>query len=291
MEYAGKVSSKASLFHHLGIGTDKQNAPSEYSEESEEDEISDDAAGNVSHLEDKEQALEKTKLLEEGYRRIHAADTISLETLKDRAAKEKRKAVAVLAQSKLWKSFLELRILLQRGLSGSHRLPRGEGYAAVIEAVPSSKAATALKALTHEAHSTLTSLLELTDALMQNNPAILDGQDSFDCKRKRSDTATLDDLWQMVDDSYTLLVPFRNASIDRWHRKTLLAAGTAAAKGNLRVLNQSISAQVSMMVADPGRLIKRARLPKGHSTPLCEIERVQEVSIWTGRVQSLSSAW
>ena len=52
--------------------------------------------------------------------------------------------------------------------------------------------------------------------------------------------------WSCLDASYTAMQPFRESSLDRWYRKTLLASGTAALSNNLRVFNQSISAQVSI---------------------------------------------
>ncbi len=40
------------------------------------------------------------------------------------------------------------------------------------------------------------------------------------------------------------LAPFRDAALDRWHRKALLAAGGGATRVGLRALDQAISAQV-----------------------------------------------
>ena len=54
----------------------------------------------------------------------------ALEGLKERAAKERRKAVAVQAQKSVWQRGLEARILLQRALAGANRLPQGGMQAA-----------------------------------------------------------------------------------------------------------------------------------------------------------------
>ena len=50
--------------------------------------------------------------------------------------------------------------------------------------------------------------------------------------------------WQRVDAAYSRLAPYRDASMDRWHRKTMLMTGSGAMRGNLKALNQSLSAQV-----------------------------------------------
>ena len=50
--------------------------------------------------------------------------------------------------------------------------------------------------------------------------------------------------WQRVDEAYRRFAPYRDSSLDRWHRKTMLMTGSAALRGNLKALNQSLSAQV-----------------------------------------------
>ena len=47
-----------------------------------------------------------------------------------------------------------------------------------------------------------------------------------------------------MDEAYRRFAPYRDSSLDRWHRKTMLMTGSAALRGNLKALNQSLSAQV-----------------------------------------------
>ena len=47
-----------------------------------------------------------------------------------------------------------------------------------------------------------------------------------------------------MDEAYQRFAPYRDSSLDRWHRKTMLMTGSAALRGNLKALNQSLSAQV-----------------------------------------------
>ncbi len=50
--------------------------------------------------------------------------------------------------------------------------------------------------------------------------------------------------WQRVDAAYQRFAPFRDGSMDRWHRKTMLMTGSGALRSNLKALNQSLSARV-----------------------------------------------
>ena len=66
--------------------------------------------------------------------------------------------------------------------------------------------------------------------------------------------------WQRLEEVEAGFAPFRDASIDRWHRKTMLSAGNAAMRSNLRALNQSVSQQVATLMANPGKLLQRTQL-------------------------------
>lgn len=62
--------------------------------------------------------------LEREYAEMRAAEAEAAAGLRERAAKERQKALAVQAQQALWQRGLELRILLQRALQGANRLPQ-----------------------------------------------------------------------------------------------------------------------------------------------------------------------
>ena len=90
-------------------------------------------------------------------------------------------------------------------------------------------------------------LLDLQAAMLQQNPAIL--REAGEAKRLRAAEDAQEGgsaKWRRLDGAYAEVGPFRDASLDRWHRKTLLSSGGAALKGNLRMLNQSLSSQVRM---------------------------------------------
>ena len=165
----------------------------------------------------------------------------ALEGLKERAAKERRKAVAVQAQKSVWQRGLEARILLQRALAGANRLPQGGMQAAAAGA--SGELATAFAGLAADAAALLGDLLQLMGALGEQNPAVGEaaaaaaegGGTKVGAKRRRNgaqqqqeeEVGQCGELWEQLDAAYASFVPFRDASIDRWHRKTLLTTGAA----------------------------------------------------------------
>lgn len=70
----------------------------------------------------------------EQYARLEAADTAALQAdLKHRRRKEGVRGRAVAHQQTLWERILEIRILLQRALVASHRLPAAMGRSAAVQ--------------------------------------------------------------------------------------------------------------------------------------------------------------
>lgn len=54
-------------------------------------------------------------------------------------------------------------------------------------------------------------------------------------------------LWTRLEAAAAAVAPFRDAALDRWHRKALLAAGGGTQHGSLRALDQAISAQARVL--------------------------------------------
>jgi protein AATF/BFR2 len=233
--------------------------------------------------------------LEREYRETRQAEADALAGLKERAEKERRKAAAVASQRRLWNSGLELRILLQRSLQGGNRLPQPEGRSAVAVVDPELDAS--LKSLAKDAAGAVEDFLDLLGALEEQNTALGRAADTAGVNRARGDADADDDadletgrqdaaegnaeseqLWQRLDACYSRFAPYRDASIDRWHRKTVLTTGVAA-RGGLQALNQSVSTQVATLLQDGGRLLERTRLPKRQRTVLCEVRREEAIEV------------
>ena len=109
--------------------------------------------------------------LEAEYAEVAAADAGAVAGLRERAAREARKALAVAAQRRLWQRGLELRILLQRALGEGNRLPRPAMRAAAV-AAGGGEVAAVYAGLTADAADTLEQMCELLAALAGQNPAV-----------------------------------------------------------------------------------------------------------------------
>ena len=106
---------------------------------------------------------------------------------------------------------------------------------------------TAFAACLQASSAAVAALLELHGALLVNNPAIAAEQPVQPQRPADGSAGTgnaADEAWQALERASAEIAPFRDASLDRWHRKALLSSGSAALKGQLRLLNQSLSSQV-----------------------------------------------
>ncbi|KAL6981306.1 hypothetical protein U1Q18_022936 [Sarracenia purpurea var. burkii] len=109
--------------------------------------------------------------------------------------------------------------------------------------------------------STLDSILELQEALIEKNPSIaqaIDGNTGQPLKSSgamSSSNGEGDEEWSQISEMHSRISSFRNKSIDKWQRKTQMTAGAAAIKGKLHAFNQDISEQVAAYMRDPSRMI------------------------------------
>ena len=68
--------------------------------------------------------------------------------------------------------------------------------------------------------------------------------------------------WRALSDTHESYMAFVREEVDRWHRKTMLASSAGAKRGHLRSLSQSVSSQVSALMADPTLVTKRTHIAK-----------------------------
>ena len=210
--------------------------------------------------------------LDEELAAVAASEAAAVAHLKARAQEERRKAVAVSHQVRLWEAVLEMRIRLQRALQASRSLPRNRGTQAVLRSV-SPQAAASLKSVAGVAASVALELDELRTALCGLQPAMSAGS------RRRRDAAQAagsdvdaEAVWATLESGHARMEAFRDDAFDRWHAKTSLVSSAAASGGSgLRALNQSVSAQVVATLRDDHRARRRcAPLVSTVPPPLCE---------------------
>jgi len=200
------------------------------------------------------------------------------------------KARAVRSQKAIWERALEARILLQRPIAASARLPRPGARDAVAAA--SSEVQQGYSQLLGSCQETLDQLLDLHATLLQRHPqaAATAGhhqQQQADAqaadagaggKRSRASAGLgggegeAERAWARVEAAVGAAAPFRDGSLDKWHRRTVLSSGTAALRGGggLRALQQSVTVQVASLMRDAARLVARTQLTRALAPrPLC----------------------
>lgn len=221
------------------------------------DSLDEDAgSGSEDGSEEKSASEDEGSPAEQSYEELQMADAAALAQVKVRIAKEEAKGEATRKQQAVWDRLLEVRILLQRGLTASQQLPLPadlELAKAVVE-----RAAEQLESVSQEASSSISGLLSLQSALVDQNPAIAAKQPKTP-ENGIPGGGVCGELWRRMEASYLQTAAFRNSSLDRWHRKTLVGSGTATLKGNMQMLNQSVSSQVANMLRSSERMVSRTQ--------------------------------
>lgn len=169
------------------------------------------------------------------------------------------KGQAVKNQKALWDKTLEFRFLLQKAFSVSNKLPQEP----VKSYFCSSDTAVgqAYSELICSSKETLDSILKLQEALVENNQSIIQAKSKGSCEDEKVSTLEIEDEdWSKIFNFHNRIAPFRNNSIEKWHRRTQVATGAAAFSGKLSAFNQSVADQVTGYMRDPNRMIRQMQL-------------------------------
>ena len=193
------------------------------------------------------------------------------------------KGAAVRRQNEMWEKALQTRIVLQRGLNASAKMPTPTYWRALAKADGDVEPAMATCAAA--ARGALDALCSLQAALIDGNPAIAEaaGDVGGGGKKRKASSAMAavskfgllaspaSEVWENVDSVYQRYAAFRDVSIDRWHRKAQvqvgkMSAGGSVGGGEMRAFNQSVSAQVASAMRIPDRLVRKSQ-PPAHLAP------------------------
>ncbi|KAK8625021.1 hypothetical protein V6N13_089903 [Hibiscus sabdariffa] len=233
---------------------DSDDEDNEELEDTEDDEDGEDGGEG-----DKDGEMEE---LEKEYKELHNQEQDILSNLKHHKDEDVKKGQAVKNQKALWDKNLEFRFLLQKAFSSSNRLPRDpvrSSFCASDEEVSA-----AYSDLITSSKKTLDSLLELQEALLDNNPTIAQssgGNGDQSSKKLSGDSKNLDmeddEEWLRISQMNGRIATFRDKAVDKWQRKTEVTTGAAAIKNKLQAFNQNISEQVAAYMRDPSRMIKQ----------------------------------
>ena len=215
------------------------------------------------------------------------------------------KGAAVRRQNEMWEKALQTRIVLQRGLNASAKMPTPTYWRALAKADGEVKPAMATCAAA--ARGALDALCSLQAALIDGNPAIAEAAgDVVGGGKKRKASSAMaavskfgllaspaSEVWENVDSVYQRYAAFRDVSIDRWHRKAQVQVGkmsTSGGGGEMRAFNQSVSAQVASAMRIPDRLVRKSQ-PPAHLAPkrLGEPEGTEKAAPTGDRTEDLDA--
>lgn len=218
------------------------------------------------------------------------AEAQAVEELKDRRAKEYEKAKAVKVQKRLWQSGLEARIMMQKVLQGANKLPGAEAHTVLEDVDP--VLAQEMRGVASDAKRTLGDLCEILDCLAEINPAVVSrATGAKPSKRRRvGEEDGLRACWAALDARYTDFGAFRDASLDRWHRKTMIESGKTSTS-SMKILNQGISKQVGLLMKDVDRMAARSRLRAAEFQGLCQVRGITVRAFWKQSKDEAVERW
>ncbi|XP_008672944.1 protein AATF isoform X2 [Zea mays] len=159
---------------------------------------------------------------------------------------------AVKNQKAIWDKTMEMRFLLQKAFSTSNKLPQESIRTRFCN--HDKQIEQAYDDLLNSTKHTLSSMMELQEALLESNQATKDANEIPSASNGDNDE------WSEVQRLQARITTFRNTEIDKWHRKIQVTTGAAALKGKLHAFNQNISDQVAGYMRDPSRMINRMYL-------------------------------
>ncbi|TYH90263.1 hypothetical protein ES332_A13G037900v1 [Gossypium tomentosum] len=234
-------------------------------DDDDELENNDDDDDGVDEDDDEEEEEEdndgEMEELEKEYKDLRNQEQDILRNLKHHKDEDVKKGQAVKNQKALWDKNLEFRFLLQKAFSSSNRLPRDPVRSSFCTS--DEEVSAAYSDLITASKKTLDSLLELEEALLENNPSIaqsLEGNAGQSSKKLSGDSnldMEDDEEWLRISQMNRRIAAFRDKAVNKWQRKTEVTTGAAAIKSKLQAFNQNISEQVAAYMRDPTRMIKQ----------------------------------
>lgn len=204
--------------------------------------------------------------VEAEYARLQAAGARAERDAKARE-KDAAKARAVRNQTRIWERALGVRIALQKGFAAADRLPGAPAREEAVQAAPDLDGG--YERARGACVGAISELCSVLDVLMDRSEEA--GAGEARAKRGRSDGSSVDALWEDLQTMHARFAPARDAAVDSWHRRTLLATGRTALRSQMHALNQSLSQQVATAMRDPTRAIERLQRPlEAGAAALCE---------------------
>ncbi|KAJ1983915.1 rRNA-processing protein bfr2 [Dimargaris verticillata] len=231
-----------------------------------------DGATHASYRPSIDRSTERS--VKEQLKQIEEEEQSMLKKISESAYGDVRKGHQVLKQMKLWDSFLDTRIRLQKPLVTANCIPVLSEPTDSDDVVDSPLVAEAQTLVTN----ILDQLLDLRVALWRRNEPEHIAVDQLALQRKRLLGETLTDapapkrsrqdqialtdaIWHDIRSTNEAFVPYRNDTITKWSSKVQASAGMPHTK-RLKAFNQNAMQQIEHTLQDQDRLVKRTQLKR-----------------------------
>lgn len=188
-------------------------------------------------------------------------------------------------------ALLDIRIRSQRCLNQANQLPNSGFMNIFMESNPQGEVKQAQSQLKGQLVELMESLLTLKGEFIQENvldPASDEEKKKLDaiCQKrrdlKRKAPEDLDLLavasWQEMNAiDRDFLIPYRDETIDKWHRKIHVSSSASLLNKKLKVLNQNPTDQIRQLLgSDKDRLIKRTQVNRQLKRDWLRVEKPQQ---------------
>ncbi|KAK9768244.1 rRNA-processing protein bfr2 [Basidiobolus ranarum] len=223
--------------------------------------------------EDEVDDFEADENLQEELQKIQEDEKSLMKNITQSAKTDVEKGQHVKNQLSIWEGLLDLRIRIQKSVNCANKLPQHDIYPEFC--TPESNLA--VEEAKTEVRDLIDSLLDIRTSLYERNP-LIDFKKSQFQNRKRALEDEDEDyplaLWKDIDGINRKMVPYRDETLEKWSNKVQIASGIPLNK-KFKSLNQGIMSQVSQLLSDRERLVKRTQLKRGEYNILGKDEQTE----------------
>ncbi|GAB5586550.1 rRNA-processing protein bfr2 [Umbelopsis nana] len=295
-KYGGKRSNRKSIFDDAGseeISDTEEEEDAEDDEDDEDENVADSDDGDIEQQSDDEELesdemndddeaeeddesdqdeeappIENEAEVQEELKRLREEEKKMLSTMTKSAQADIEKGQHVKEQLTLWDGFLDTRIRMQKAMNIANQLPQFDVWpnflmidADVIPHVEATKS---------KLRTLIDSVMDIrVDLIRDNNDSIIIPKDAAQSRKRHldDDDEYVDKLWDDMSQMNELFTSYRNATIEKWGNKVQIASGIPLNK-KFKAFDQNIMTQVSSILGDNERLVKRTQLKRTEYQPL-----------------------
>ena len=251
--YGGRVTSKAAVFgeeddlgYQGGVSSDGEEREVTFDDgeglEVSSDEVEVGEPSSSGGDDDDDDGDEDDEIARE-FERLRQEDAQILSKSQLQSEDDRERGLAIIAQRKLWEKVLNIRIRVQKLLSGANRMPQPEEHRAIKRDFPS--LASEYAEVEQAAREALGCLVGLQRALVE---------------AAEGEAAAPEEGWGALDGCHYSYIGRVVEELDRWHRKATLGSAAGARRGQLKARTQTISSQVRVLTDDPQRVARRTHI-------------------------------